>query len=191
MNVHASLTGENTIPKDNKNVHRPVRLRPGRTGKPRSIPISQLSGRSYAARDRSIHVLAAMRRNPKLSLARAAKMEGVKPETVRKYFRSALKRKNGKLKATESDRYTVTLYIPDAHGNSVPVETHSSKEREQLSQYLRDLGRYLRGDRNALAAWRGKKIAAGELVTDGRTITTIEPALSALSLYRAFNGGSV
>jgi len=152
--------------------------------------VASLSERSQSARDRSIHVLAAMRRDPKLSLARAAKMEGVKPETVRKYFRSALKKANGKIRATKGDRYTATLYIPDAHGNSVPVETHSSKERKQISRYLRDLGRYLRGDRNALSKWRGKKIAGVELVTDGRTITTIEPALSDFSLYRTFNGGA-
>jgi hypothetical protein len=86
------------------------------------------------------------------------------------------------------DRYTVTLYVPDAQGNAVPVRTRSSKEREQLSQYLRDLGRFLRGNRDALARWQGKKIAGAELVTATRTILAIEPALSEFSLYRAFNG---
>ena len=156
----------------------------------RTIPIASLPQRSQSARDRALHVLGAMRHDPKLSLARAAKLAGVKPETVRKYFRSALKKADGKLKATKSDRYTATLYIPDAQGNPVPVETHSSKERGQISRYLRDLGRYLRGDRNALSKWRGKKIAGVELVTDGRTITTIEPALSDFSVYRTFNGGA-
>ncbi len=157
--------------------------------KPRSIRISQLSERSYAARDRSLHVLAAMRHDPKLSLTHAARLQGVKPETVRKYFPSGLKKKDGRLRATANDRYTATLYVPDAYGNSVAVHTRSSKEREALSRYLRDLGRYLRGDRNALADWHGKKIAGVELVTAGRTIVSIEPALSEFSLYRAFNGG--
>jgi hypothetical protein len=167
------------------------RNKSGRRNRQRNIQIAGLSKRSQSARDRAIHVLAAMRRDPKLSLARAAKLEAVKPETVKKYFRSALKKANGNIQATKDDRYAATLYIPDAHGNAIPVKTHSSREREQLSQYLRDLGRYLGGDRNALAAWRGKKIAGVELVTDGRTITTIEPALSEFSLYRTFNGGSV
>ena len=182
--------GENPIPEDHSKVQRGVRRRTGRTGKPHPIPISQLPKRSYAARDRGLHVLAAMRGNPNLSLAHAAKLEGVKPATVKKYFPSAFTKENGKIRATKSDRYTATLYIPDAHGNSVPVKTHSSREREQLSQYLRDLGRYLRGDRNALSAWHGKKIAGVELVTAGRTITAIEPALSDFSLYRTFNGGA-
>jgi hypothetical protein len=132
-----------------------------------------------------------MRRDPKLSLSHAATLQGVKRETIKKYFSSALRRSEGRFRATKSDRYAATLYIPDAYGNSVPVHTRSSKDRETLSQYLRDLGRYLRGKRDALAPWHGKKIAGVELVTAGRTIAAIEPALSEFSLYRAFNGGAV
>jgi hypothetical protein len=130
-----------------------------------------------------------MRDDPTLSLSHAAKLEGVKPETVKKYFPSALKKSNGRFRVTRSDRYTATLYIPDAQGNPVAVKTRSSRDREALGQYLRDLGRYLRGDRDALSRWRGKKIAGVELVTDERAIVAIEPALSDFSLYRAFNGG--
>ena len=130
-----------------------------------------------------------MRRDPKLSLTHAAKLEGVKASTIKKYFSSALKQSAGRLHAKKSDRYSVTLHVPDSQGNSIEVKTHSSKEREALSHYLRDLGRYLRGKRDALAPWHGKKIAGVELVTDGRTLASIEPALSEFSLYRASNGG--
>src|SRR5260370_4290881 len=115
---------------------------------PRYRPLvapARLSERSQAARDRALHVLAAIRRNPNLSLSHAAKLQGVKRETVKKYFSAALKRSHGRFRATRGDRYAATLYIPDAYGNSVPVRTRSSKDREALSQYLRDLGRYLRG----------------------------------------------
>jgi len=159
-----------------------------RTGKRRSIPLAQLPKRSYAARDRALHVLADMRHDSSLSFTHAAKLQGVKPETVKKYLPSTLRKSNGRFQATKSDRYTATLYIPDAEGNSVAIKTRSSKDREALGQYLRDLGRYLRGNRNALSAWRGKKIAGVELVTDERAIVEIEPALSDFSLYRAFNG---
>lgn len=161
----------------------------GRTSKHRPIPIAQLSERSYAARDRALHVLADMRHDSHLSLTHAAKLQGVKPETVKKYLPSALNKSNGKFQATKSDRYTATLYVPDERGNPIPVKTHSSKDREAVGQYLRDLGRYLRGDRNALSAWHGKEIAGVKLVTDRRTILAIEPALSDFSLYRAFQGG--
>ena len=156
-----------------------------------SIPISQLPERSYAARDRGLHVIAAMRDDPTLSLSHAARLEGVKPETVKKYFPSALKKSNGKFRAAKSDRYTATLYIPDAKGNPVAVKTRSSRDREALGQYLHDLGRYLRGDRDALSRWRGRKVAGVELVTDERAIMAIEPALSDFSLYRAVNSGSL
>lgn len=147
-----------------------------------------LSMRSQAARERALHVLAVMRRDPNLSLKHAARSQGVRPETVRKYFPSALKKSTGRFRATKGDRFSATLYIPDAQGNSVAVETRSSQERKQVSQYLQDLGRYLRGERNALAAWHGKKIAGVELLTTGITIKAIEPALSDFSLYRAFSG---
>jgi len=138
-----------------------------------------------------MHAIAAMRRDPKLSLTHAAKLQGVKRETVKKYFPSALKQSNRKFQATKGDRYAATLYVPDAFGNPVAVHTRSSKDREALSRYLRDLGRYLRGNRDALAPWHGKRIAGVELVTAGRTIVAIESALSDFSLYRAFNGGAI
>ncbi|MGB9072139.1 MAG: hypothetical protein WCC22_05670 [Terriglobales bacterium] len=137
-----------------------------------------------------MHALADMRHDPNLSLTHAARLQGVKRETVKKYFPSALKQANGKFRVTKSDRYTATLYVPDVHGDSIAVKTRSSREREQLGQYLRDLGRYLRGNRDALSEWHGKKIGGVELVTDGRTLKTIEPALSDFSLYRTFNGGA-
>jgi hypothetical protein len=130
-----------------------------------------------------------MRNDSDLSLTHAAKLNSVKSETVKKFFPSALKRVNGKLQVTKSDRYTETLYIPDSKGNSVAINTRSWKERQEAGEYLRDVGRSLRGDRKALSKWRGKKIAGIELVTDERVIAAIEPALSDFSLYRQFNVG--
>ena len=172
-----------------RSTHKLSIVQSGRISKRKPIPLSQLSDRSNAARDRAFHVLAELRHDPRLSLTHAAKLQRVKPETVKKYFPSALTKTDGEFQVTKSDRYTATLYVPDAHGNSVAVKTHSSKDREALGQYLRDLGRYLRGDRSALSAWRGKEIAGVKLVTDRSTILTIEPALSDFSLYRAFQGG--
>jgi hypothetical protein len=158
-----------------------------RTGKSSSIPLEQLSARSNAARDRSLHVLATMREDRSLLLSPAAKLHGVKPDTVKKYFSSALKKHKGKFRVTKSDRYPETLYLPDAQGNPVAIATRSSKVRQAAGMYLRDVGRFFRGDRSALRAWQGKKIAGVELVADERAILAIEPALSDFSLYRTFN----
>jgi hypothetical protein len=170
---------------------RKVRREQRRSRHLRNLSHGSLPKRSESARDRALHVLAAMRRDPSLSLTRAAKLQRIKAATVKKYFPSGLNVSSGKFRVATRDRYSATLFIPDSQGNPVPVKTRSSKERKELSNYLRDLGRYLRGDRNALARWQGKKIAGNELVTDARTIKLIEPALSDFSLYRTLNGGGI
>jgi hypothetical protein len=157
---------------------------------PRRAALSKLTTRSQSAYDRALHVIAAMRRDPNLRLSAATRLHGVKAETIRKYFPSELRKSGGSFRVRKSDRYSANIYLPDRNGNHVLVSTRSSKERKQASQYLRDLGRYLRGQKNALAKWHGKKIAGVELVTAGRTIAAIEPALSEFSLYRAANGGA-
>ncbi|HTU34436.1 MAG TPA: hypothetical protein VMF66_11600 [Candidatus Acidoferrum sp.] len=126
-----------------------------------------------------------MRANPALSLSHAAKLEGVKPATVLKYFSSALSKTGRTFRASPSDRYAAVLHVPNAEGKAVSVRTHSSKDREMLGQYLRDLGRYMRGDADALTRWRGKKVAGFELVTDEAAIIGMESVLSDFSLYQS------
>jgi hypothetical protein len=169
---------------------RTVRKRRRHGKNSRSFLNRNLTQKSELARDRALHVLSAMRRDSNLTLSLAAKLEGVKPETIKKYFASSLRKVAGKFRVTKSDRHAATLYLPDAHGLPVPLQTRSSKERKQASDYLRDLGRYLRGQENALAKWHGKKIAGVELVTAGRTVVGLEAALSDFHIYRAFNGGA-
>jgi hypothetical protein len=101
------------------------------------IAPASLPQRSQLARDRAMHAIAAMRRDAKLSLSHAARLEGVRPSTIKKYFSSSLKRTKGKSRVTNSDRSSATLYVPDAMGNPVPVHTRSSKDRKALSRYLR------------------------------------------------------
>jgi hypothetical protein len=154
------------------------------------VPIAQLSERSQAARDRALHVLAAMRRDPELSLTHASKLQGVKPATVRKYLSGALRSSHGKLRVAKSDRFTAALNIPDSTGKAAVITTHSSKERKEASRYLRDLGRSSRGKRGVLREWKGKKIGGVEVFADEHALASIEPLLSEFSLYRATNGGA-
>ena len=121
-------------------------------------------------------------------MTNAEKLFGVKLATIKKQFPTALIKVKGRLQVTTADRYSETLYVPDENGNAVPVRTRSSKDRTALSQYLRDLGRYLRGKRNALSQWRGKTVAGVKLVTSGDVLVSIEAALSEFSLYRFTNG---
>lgn len=82
------------------------------------------------------------------------------------------------------------MYVPDARGNPVPVPTKNNKQRTKVSAYLRDIGRFYRGNKSAVAKWHGKSIAGVELVTASRTLLSIESQLQDFAIYRAFNGGA-
>jgi hypothetical protein len=82
------------------------------------------------------------------------------------------------------------MYVPDAHGNPAPVHTKKSEQWAQVGIFLRDIGRFYRGDTSALAAWHGKSIAGVPLVTAARTLKSIEAQLSDFAIYSAFNGGA-
>jgi len=131
-----------------------------------------------------------MRRDSKLSLTRAAKLQGVKRETVQKYFTSALTQSGGRFRVTKSDRFVAFLNLPDEQGNLVPRKFHSSKERGEAHAYLEDLNRFQRGKLATLEKWRNVKLGGLGLLTDPRTIKATEPALSEFSLYRTFNSGA-
>jgi len=82
--------------------------------------------------------------------------------------------------------------VPDAQGNAIPVKDPFFEEREEMSQYLRDLGRYLR--RKGAMLWRKWEREADcwrrACPPPVEQIVAIEPALSEFSLYRSFNGGA-
>jgi hypothetical protein len=135
-------------------------------------------------------MISEMRRNPNLRLSVAARSFGVKPSVVKKYLGSSLEKVTGHWRVRKSDQFRETMYVPDARGNPVPVHTQNSKERAQVSAFLRDIGRFFRGDKHAMAKWHGKRIAGVELVTASRTLISIESQLSDFSIYNAFNGGA-
>ncbi len=165
-----------------------------RANKPRSrpisVPLSRLPRRSSEARTKALHVKTAMARDPNLKLYPTARSFGVKPSVVKKYFGSAFEKVNGHFRASKSDRFRETMYVPDAQGNPVPVPTRSSKQRAQVSAFLRDIGRFYRGDTKALANWHGKRIAGVELVTSSHTLKSVEAQLSDFAIYSTFNGGA-
>lgn len=160
----------------------------GKSKRNRQLTVRTSPSRSQSARQRALHVLAAMRRNPKLSLSRAAQEQGIKPSTVIRKFPKDLLKSNSKFRVRKGDRHSETLYIPNAQGVEVPIQTRSFKTRREAGRFYRDFNRYLRGDRHALDEWRGKQIAGVEVLTDPNTIKAIEPTLPDFSLYRTFSG---
>jgi hypothetical protein len=153
-----------------------------------SLSRQTLSRRSQTARDRALHVIASMRRDSTLSLSRAARLKEVKSSTVLKYFRSDFKKSAGKFRVTKRDRHPETLYVPNSQGQIVPRQTHSSKERRQASEFLRDLARYRRNEPNNLPEWKNRTIGGIDLLTDPAIIRAIESAPSDFSLYRGIGG---
>lgn len=156
----------------------------------RTIALASLPRRSSEARTKALHVKAAMVHDPSLKLYPTARSFGVKPSVVKKYFGSAFEKVDGHFRASKSDRFREIMYVPDAHGNPVPVNTKSSRQRAQVSSFLRDIGRFYRGDTTALARWHGKRIAGVELITSIHTLKSVEAQLSDFAIYSTFNGGA-
>ncbi len=163
---------------------------------PRRKPISQteritkLSARSLAARDRSLHALADMRRGS--SPSQAARDNGVTIRTIKKYVGTALlqDRPGGRLRATKSDRLVRHVQIPGQHG-PVEIRVRGSKQASEAARFNVAVNRYLRGDLSALASWHGKKIGGVELITAGPTIKSLaQKELLPHSLYRALSGSA-
>ena len=162
----------------------------GERAKAALVPVSKRSRRIDAARERALKALSAMRRGETLS--RAARENGVTIRTVRRYVGSALvqDRPGGRIRATRSDRLTRYLQIPGPDG-ARNITVRGSKAASKFAIYKADINRLLRGERNAMTRWHGKKIADIELVTDPNLL--VEQARKEIlpySLYRSLSGGA-
>jgi len=161
-----------------------------RNTKSRPILPSRLSDRSFAARDRALHALADMRRGA--SPSQAARNNGVTVRTIKKYVGAALiqDRPGGRLRATKSDRLVRFVQIPGPYG-PVEIKVHGLKQASDAAKYSAAVGRFLRGDLNALAPWHGKRIGGVEVITSRPAIKELAQQESLPhSLYRALSGGA-
>ncbi len=130
------------------------------------------------ARIRSLHVLARMRRGETLS--KAARIEHIKPATVRKHLSADLRQQSSgkRWMASKSDRKAANMNVLTAQG-LVTRSVRGSKERNRLGRYNRALHKWRRGDSGAsgeLAAFKGQKVGGEMLVTDERELATLERA---------------
>lgn len=147
--------------------------------------------RSSAARERSLNALRSMRQGA--SISQAARENGVTPRTIKRYVGSALlqDRPGGRIRATKSDRLVRYLQIPGPDGPR-EISVRGSKAASEVANYKAAVNRFLRGDRNALAPWQGKKIAGIELVTDPKVLVDqADKGLLPYALYRSFSGGAM
>jgi hypothetical protein len=150
---------------------------------------NQPTHRSGAARERSLKALWAMRQGD--TLTKAARDNGVTTRTIKRYVGSALvqDRTGGRIRATKSDRLVRYLQIAGADGPR-DVTARGSKEASKFANYKAAINRLLRGDRDALASWHGKKIGGIQLITDTKTLVDqARKELLPYSIYRSLAGG--
>jgi hypothetical protein len=127
------------------------------------------------------------------SISRAARENGVTPRTIKRYAGSALfqDRPGGRIRATKSDRLVRYLQVPGPNG-PMEISVRGSKAASEIANYKAAVNRFLRGDRNALAKWHGKRIAGVELVTDARVLVDqADKGLLPYALYRSLSGGTI
>ena len=147
--------------------------------------------RSQTARERAMAALSAIRRGATLS--RAARENGITPRTVRRYVGAELlqDRPGGRIRATKSDSLIRYLVIPGPDGPR-EISVRGSKTASEFAKYKAAVNRFLRGDRDAMADWHGKKIAGIELITASNTLKSLaDKGLLPYSLYRSFSGGGM
>jgi hypothetical protein len=151
-----------------------------------AIPKSQ---REKQAQRRALRALSAMRQGD--SISRAARENGVTPRTVKRYAGSALvqDRRGGRIRARKNDRLVRYLQIPGSDGPR-HITVRGLKVASNFASYKADINRLLRGDRNAMARWHGKKIAGIELITDPKILIDQQrKEILPHSLYRTLSGG--
>jgi len=166
------------MPKDNHNGHHRLRRR------------GKALHRSNAARERALKALWAMRQGD--SLSKAARDNGVTIRTIKRYVGTALvqNRPGGRISATKNDRLVRYLQIPGPDGPR-EISVRGSKRASEFAQYKAAINRLLRGDRNAMAAWHGRKIAGIELITDTKTLVEqAQKEILPYSLYRSLGGSA-
>ena len=89
---------------------------------------------------------------------------------------------------TKSDRFVRYLQIPGPNG-PIEITVRGSKAASKVAKYKSAVNRFLRGDRNALADWDGKKIAGIALVTAADVLVAqADKGLLPYALYRSFTG---
>lgn len=155
------------------------RIRTSSVARPHSA--RNLSERSQSTRAKALHALSDLRRDPKLTLSRAAKNREVSPRSIRRYIGSQLKqeRSGGRLRVTSSDRLRATVHIPSTRPDVlIPIHTKSSKERYLVGEWFASIVEAGRGDFSRLNQFpKGTYIEGVRLPTGAYEVQKILEAM--------------
>ena len=151
--------------------------------------------RQTAVYQKALAVVARMRRG-RLSLAKAARIERVKPSTVLRYVGGTIHRSGpGKpWKPTKSDRLGAAMTVLTIQGPTTVV-VKGSVERTRLARYDIALRKWRAGEDGAdkeLMAFQGQTVGGHALITDPDLLIQLEEAgqLDFDTLYFSVGGGS-
>lgn len=132
------------------------------------IHLEALSNVKADAYRRGLDAIGLKRRNPSLSLSKAAKASGTTLKTMRKHVAPALVKTGRKMDVTPTDRLTRSMRMLTPRGE-VSVVTKDSRTASLISEHFNAL-RNLKQNPTALDQFKGKAIRSGgssyEFVTD-------------------------
>ncbi len=173
-------SSDNRRPKQHGSVHSRLTRVKRSSRKPKQVRrkrIVALSAKELNAKARAFRVLGLIRRG-RATLTKAARQEGIKPETVMRYVGKALYRSGpGKpWKARSNDQLTVSMTVLTSNG-PLAVIVHSLRERKLLGQYDTALRKFRGGEDGAeaaLKAFEGKTVAGHRLITDTELLVQLE-----------------
>jgi hypothetical protein len=141
--------------------------------------VAAKKGPDSAIRTRALAALARMRRE-NLSLARATRIEHIKPSTFLRHVGSAVYRSGpGKpWKPTKSDRFGARMTVLTAQGPTT-VLVRGSRERTRLARYDIALRKWRAAEDGAdkeLMAFQGQTVGGHILITDLELLIRLEEA---------------
>jgi hypothetical protein len=154
----------------------------GRQRKPnRTVATKKIRSTHFSIHARARQVLEDMRRDPSLSLTRAARNRKIDPRTVRKHFSSAFRKESsGRIRAKPLGGRHKTLYIPSTSpGVSVPVITKNVRERRLLGKWMAALNAAGRNDFSKMKRFPRRQVIGGvHLATSPEEVQRILNALA-------------
>jgi hypothetical protein len=155
----------------------------GKRVAPKSITsasaLGKLSAREQATRDRALHAVSEMRRDPSLSLEKAAKKHKVAPDSIRRYGGEAVERRGGRLRAKPVDRLARSMAVVwvdnSGRGHVDTLIIRDSRTASLIGEHSIAIKLYLEhGDTSALRKFRRKYITVDKqaylLLTDTNEI---------------------
>jgi hypothetical protein len=126
---------------------------------------------------RSLDAIGLKRRQPAMSLTKAAKLNNTTLKTIRRYADSALETRSGRIDVKPSDRLKRRMRMLTPHGE-IAISTTSSRSASRISRYnnaLREF--YGTGNTTPLRSFSGKAIRSGgkryEFVTDPSVLNSL------------------